>query len=80
MTVKIKVKKANSFVGTEPIATLNKVGVGTKYDRLDKLKDVSEGYLPQDGSTLVYDQETDKYIVKKLTFEDMDDILDGGQF
>lgn len=87
MTVKIKLKKIKSpisvkatFNSTEAVATLKKEIGGSNYDRLDRLKDVEEGLLPSDGSTLVYDQETDKYEVKKLQFEDIDDNLDGGSF
>ena len=88
MTVKIKLKKIPSpisvkatFNSTEAIATLRKGGDGTtQYDRLDRMKDVHEGILPPDGSTLVYDQETDKYEVKKIQFDDIDDNLDGGSF
>lgn len=85
MTVKIKLKKIPSpisvkatFTSTDAVATLKKEIGG--YDRLDKMKDVEEGLAPQDGSTLVYDQETDKYEVKKIQFEDIDDNLDGGNF
>ncbi len=88
MTVKIKLKKIPSpisvkatLTSTEAIATLRKDGGGgTNYDRLDRLKDVDEGLMPAEGSTLVYDQQNDKYEVKKLQFEDIDDNLDGGQF
>lgn len=85
MAVKIKLKKVPSpisvkatFNSTDAIATLKKEING--YDRLDKLKDVHEGLMPADGATLVYDQETDKYEVKKIQFEDIDDNLDGGNF
>lgn len=41
--------------------------------RLDALTDVVEGANPTEGSTLVYNVDTDKYIVKQLD-------LDGGSF
>lgn len=41
--------------------------------RLDQLADVEEGVLPSNNSTLVYDNVTDKYIVKQLD-------VDGGSF
>lgn len=41
-------------------------------NRLDNLQDVVEG-SPADGSTLVYDETTDTYIVQELD-------LDGGSF
>jgi len=87
MTVKVKIKKIPNkvsvkaaFNSTDVVATLKKDTGGTNYDRLDRMKDVEEGLMPADGSTLVYDQETDKYEVKKLQFEDIDDDLDGGSF
>lgn len=88
MTVKIKLKKIPSpisvkatLTSTEAIATLRKDGVGgSNYDRLDRLKDVDEGLMPAEGATLVYDQETDKYEVKKLNIGDIDGDLDGGSF
>lgn len=87
MTVKIKLKKnptpisvKATFVSNEAVATLKKDVGASNYDRLDRLKDVDEGLLPQDGSTLVYDQETDKYEVKKLSLDDIDADLDGGSF
>lgn len=48
-------------------------GVTTAQTRLDTLTDVVEGASPTEGSTLVYDVETDKYVVKQLD-------LDGGTF
>lgn len=88
MTVKIKLKKIPTpisvkatFTSTEAVATLKKDVGATNYDRLDRLKDVEEGMLPADGATLVYDQETDKYEVKKLELKDIDEAdLDGGSF
>lgn len=47
-------------------------GVSTAASRLDALQDVVE-QTPTNGSTLVYDVTTDKYIVKQLD-------LDGGTF
>ncbi len=73
MAIKVVVK--NTKV---PITVKSNVGVGAT--RLDRLKDVEEGDSPIDGSTLVYNQQTDKYIVKKLQFDNIDDNLDGGTF
>ena len=87
MTIKIKIKKVPSLISvsatynsTDAVATVSKNSIGNNYDRLDRLKDVEEGILPPDGATLVYDQETDKYEVKKLTLENIDADLDGGNF
>jgi len=41
--------------------------------RLDQLADVEEGAVPANNSTLVYDNVTDKYVVKLLD-------VDGGSF
>lgn len=41
--------------------------------RLDQLVDVEEGLNPSNNSTLVYDNVTDKYVVKQLD-------VDGGSF
>lgn len=41
--------------------------------RLDQLADVEEGLYPSNNSTLVYDNVTDKYVVKQLD-------IDGGSF
>jgi hypothetical protein len=46
-------------------------GVGVL--RLDQLADVEEGASPSNNSTLVYDNGTDKYVVKILD-------IDGGSF
>lgn len=87
MTVKIQLKKIPSRISvkgvlnsTDAVTTLKKDGAGSNYDRLDSLKDVVEGLLPADGSTLVYDQETDKYVVQKITLDNIDADLDGGSF
>jgi len=48
-------------------------GVNSVQTRLDALTDVVEGANPTEGSTLVYDVETDTYVVKQLD-------LDGGIF
>lgn len=46
-------------------------------DRLDHLKDV-DATTELDGSTLIYDANTDKYVVRKIDFGDVG--LDGGNF
>ena len=87
MAVKIKLNKNPTRISvkavmnsTETVTTIKKEVGGTNYDRLDHLKDVVEGQMPADGSTLVYDQQTDKYEVKKLDFGDINVDLDGGNF
>ena len=87
MSIKVKVQKQQTKISVK--ATLNNTDTVTvvrnntgssNYDRLDQLKDVEEGILPADGSTLVYDQETDKYRVQKITLDNIDADLDGGSF
>ena len=87
MAVKIKLKRnptpitvRATFNNTEAVATLKREIGASNYDRLDHLKDVVEGMMPEDGSTLVYDQQTDKYEVKKISIENIDGDLDGGNF
>lgn len=47
--------------------------------RLDTLQDViSAGETP--GAVPVYDAATDKYVVERLNFTDVDGPLDGGDF
>lgn len=55
------------------VTVTSAAGVTTAQTRLDTLTDVVEGASPTEGSTLVYDVETDKYVVKQLD-------LDGGTF
>lgn len=57
----------------DAVTVTTAAGVTTAQTRLDTLTDVVEGENPTEGSTLVYDVETDKYVVKQLE-------LDGGIF
>lgn len=47
--------------------------------RLDQLIDV-DATAEANGSTLVYNNNLDKYIVKKISFDEVDGDLDGGTF
>jgi hypothetical protein len=47
--------------------------------RLDQLIDV-DATAESNGSTLVYNNVLDKYIVKKISFDEVDGDLDGGTF
>lgn len=53
----------------------------TEVQRLDQLVDVLET-SPENGSVPIYNANTDKYIVSRLTLSDLDEngILDGGEF
>lgn len=66
-----------TIVSNDPITLVNDTG---GQSRLDGLLDVYEGGDPDDGSTLVYDKTTDKYIVKKLPVGDIAGNFDGGSF
>jgi len=48
--------------------------------RLDQLVDVSEPETPEDGSTLVYNANTDTYEVKKVNLSEVEGNLNGGTF
>lgn len=64
---------------TVPVTLKNLPSIGNGITRLDNLTDVvANGEI--DGATLVYDANTDKYIVKTLTMEEIDGALDGGEF
>jgi hypothetical protein len=57
----------------DAVTVTSAAGVGAALTRLDTLTDVVEGVNPTEGDTLVYDEETDTYVVKQLN-------LDGGTF
>lgn len=58
---------------SDAVTVTSAAGVSPYRPRLDSLLDVVEGENPEQGSTLVYDVETDTYVVKQLE-------LDGGIF
>ena len=62
------------------ITIKNQVMTVATSNRLDSLQDVVEGPNPTVGSTLIYNDETDKYEVQRLEFTDVDGPLDGGNF
>jgi hypothetical protein len=63
---------------TTPVVLKNNPTLTTNgVDRLDHLKDV-DATTELDGSTLIYDAATDKYVVRKINFGDV--ALDGGGF
>lgn len=73
-------KKATGVITTSTPVTLKNVpSLATGVDTIDELQDVA---LTQrsDGSTLVYDQFSDRYVVKHLDFTVIDGDLDGGVF
>jgi hypothetical protein len=74
--LQIKVVSTNGSIrpstSAQAVTVKSASGVSTAAARLDALQDVVED-SPTNGSTLVYDVTTDKYIVKQLD-------LDGGIF
>jgi hypothetical protein len=74
--LRIKVVSTNGSIkpslSAQAVTVTSASGVASALARLDALQDVVED-SPTNGSTLVYDVTTDKYIVKQLD-------LDGGTF
>lgn len=67
---------------TAPIQIGNRIQSAITPGRLDTLSDVVEN-SPANNSTLVYNADTDKYVVKRLDLDDVIDTLDdldGGAF
>ena len=64
---------------TTPVTLKNVSSVGSAAQRFDHLLDVSPEGETQ-GAVPVYDNITDKYVVKKLDFAEIDGNLDGGTF
>jgi hypothetical protein len=71
-TVKIRVKNVDGVLVGDSAPTLTLGAIIGSASRLDELTDVVES-SPEDNSTLVYDETTDKYIVKPIS-------VDGGEF
>lgn len=85
MTIKVTVvqpTKIRTSINTQSPTITNKIAASVSVLRLDQLLDVEE-QSPADGSTLVYNSQTDVYEVKKLDIDDLTgDIndVDGGSF
>lgn len=78
--VKVTANTTGGVIETTPPVTLKNLATLTNgVNTIDELADVN---LTQrnDGSTLVYDQVTDKYVVKHMEFVDITGDLDGGVF
>lgn len=76
-TITAKVKDSGQLQPSSNV-TLTTSAVGSR-NRLDNLSDVVE-QNPEDGYTLVYRAEDDKYVVKQLSLENVSGSLDGGTF
>jgi hypothetical protein len=69
----VVVKKTGSVISTEKVTVKNVPAVPSgSATKLDSLSDVDTS-IEEDGSVLIYDADTDKYVVKPLE-------LDGGEF
>jgi len=84
--IKVTVKTPDSQFKVQtvqgPVEIGNRIRSSITAGRLDSLADVVE-ISPANNSTLVYNSDTDKYVVKKLDLDDVIDSLselDGGQF
>ena len=64
---------------TTPVTLRNNTIQANSVRRLDKLVDV-DASVETLGSTLVYDQSLDKYVVKQMDIQYVTGNLDGGQF
>lgn len=64
---------------TVPVTLKNVPTLVNGVDTIDELNDVNLSQR-NDGSTLVYDQPSDTYVVKHLDFVDIAGDLDGGTF
>jgi hypothetical protein len=77
--VKISSNTAGVIDTTVPVTLKNVPTLVNGVDTIDELHDVNLSQR-NDGSTLVYDQPSDTYLVKKLDFIDIAGDLDGGTF
>lgn len=78
--VKVTSNSTAGVIDTTVPVTLRNVPIVTNgIDTIDELHDVNLSQR-NDGSTLVYDEPSDKYIVKKIDFVDIVGDLDGGIF
>lgn len=80
-TVQVSTNATSGIIDTTTPVTLKNVPIGTGVTRLDRLTDV-DASSETDKATLVYNSVLDKYIVKKLEFDDLDGVIDvdGGIF
>ena len=76
-TIGIKVNNTTGSIQTTTPVTIQTNISST--NRLDSLADVVE-LSPQSGDTLVYDSSTDRYVVTKLSLQNVTGNLDGGTF
>lgn len=78
--IKVTSNSTAGVIDTTVPVTLKNVPIITNgIDTIDELHDVNLTHR-DDGSTLVYDQPSDTYVVKKIDFVDIAGDLDGGTF
>jgi hypothetical protein len=78
-TIGVKINNSTgSIQTTTPVTIQTNITPAVIY-RLDSLADVVE-QSPQSGDTLVYDANTDTYVVTRLNLQDVIGDLDGGTF
>ena len=80
-TIGVKINgNTGSIQSTTPVTIQTQLAAGgTSVNRLDQLTDVTE-IAPETGDTLVYNAATDKYVVSRLSLENVAGDLDGGTF
>jgi hypothetical protein len=78
-TIKLSTNATAGIIDTSIPVTLKNTPTIGGVTRLDRLIDV-DANAEINGATLVYEANTDKYIVKKLDLSDVTGDLDGGVF
>lgn len=77
--ININTNATAGIINTNVPVTLKQDNNKNNLTRLDQLIDViATGET--DGATLVYDSNTDKYIVEKLNLDNVEGTMDGGTF
>lgn len=77
--ININTNATAGIINTNVPVTLKQNNDKNNLTRLDQLIDViATGET--DGATLVYDSNTDKYVVEKLNLDNVEGTMDGGTF
>ena len=77
--VRVSTNATAGVLDTRVPVTIKNAQAGASAARLDHLLDVVAAG-ETDGATLVYQSNTDTYVVQKLDFANMSGDLDGGTF
>lgn len=80
-TIHIASNATAGFIDTTTPVTLKPtpsltVGGASRLDHLQDVNSTGEA----NGATLIYDSNTDTYVVQKMTFSNIDGDIDGGTF